>query len=471
MIAAAALALTGCVGVPPGGLPEPAAPRAVGAERTLGDQAAADWPDGRWWRSFGDPQLDALIDEGLAASPDVAAALARLGKASALARQAGAAGLPSLDVQGGVNWRKESYNMGFPRAFQPQGWNDYGNLAAVAGFDPDLWGRNRAALAAATSQQRASAIDLDQARLALAGAIASAYADLHRLHEARELARQTLAMRVATETLIAQRAEAGVENRSGTRLAQAQSASARAMLAATEQELAIRRNQIAALVGAGPDRGLTITPPALSAPSGLGLPKDATTALVARRPDVAAARERVAAAASRIKAARADFFPAIRLEALVGVQSLGVGNLFSGGSDFGSAGPAISLPLFRGGELAGRYRGARADFDLAVADYDRTVIDAYRQVADAVTARRFVAERLADARAARSASESAYDLAQLRYRAGLSAYLDVLAVEDRAIDARRMASELEAAARDADIALIRALGGGFQPAPDPVTKD
>jgi NodT family efflux transporter outer membrane factor (OMF) lipoprotein len=469
----AVLAMTAaCVGAPElGAPPRPRAAGDIASVQSLAGEAAAQWPADNWWTTFGDPQLTALIEEGLAHSPDMAAATARLRKAAALAQVAGAASLPSLGAQGSASLRKDSYNYGFPKEFLTQGWQDYGDMAGVAGLDLDIWGRNRAALAAATSDRRAALLDAAYARLVLAAGIAWGYADLQRLVERRDVARSAIAMRQASQKLVNDRSDQGLEAVGGRRLSLAQTANAQADLAAIEQELAVRRNQLAALVGAGPDRGLLISDPALAPSAALGLPAGATTDLVGRRADVVAARERVEAAASRIKAARADFFPSLRLEALVGVQSLGMDALFRSGSTYGRAGPAISLPLFRGGELKGRFGSARADFDLAVADYDARVLAAYQQVADAVSARRFVVERLALARTAQEASKEAYGVALLRYRGGLSTYNDVLVVEDRVIQASRTTSDIEGAARQADIALIRALGGGFAAADSANAKE
>jgi NodT family efflux transporter outer membrane factor (OMF) lipoprotein len=277
---------------------------------------------------------------------------------------------------------------------------------------------------------------------------------------------------------VADRRANGLETRGSERQADATLFSAKAQLAAADQAIAVRQHQIAALIGAGPDRGLAIARPRLGRPGPLGLPADVTTNLVARRPDVAAALARTEAAAKRIKVARADFFPAIRLSALIGVQSLGYQTVlqngaFSGGSSsfadtlfkkdslFGNAGPAVSLPIFHGGALSGQYRGVRAAYEEAVASYDRTVLGAYQQVADAVTGRRTLDQRLTDARAALTASEEAYDIARQRYEGGLNTYLDVLNVEDQLLAARQTVAELEASAFTLDIALIRALGGGF----------
>jgi NodT family efflux transporter outer membrane factor (OMF) lipoprotein len=313
--------------------------------------------------------------------------------------------------------------------------------------------------------------------LALTTGVADAYADLARLYDQRAIQQRALDIRAASQKLVTQRQRNGLETRGSVRQADATVASARATLAGIDQSIAVRRHQIAALIGAGPDRGLAIAQPRLGNLAPLGLPADVTTNLVARRPDIAAALARTEAAAKRIKVARADFFPAISLSALVGVQSLGyntsftdpsvtgprsfLDTLFSKDSLFGTVGPAISLPIFHGGELRGRYRGARAAFDEAVANYDKTVLGAYREVADAVISRRILDQRLTEARAALAASEEAYAIAQKRYRGGLFTYLDVLNVEDQLLAARQSVAELEASAFTLDIALIRALGGGF----------
>lgn len=460
-LAALLLATASCASVPDlGPKPLPREPQSVAAERSLPASAAA-WPRDAWWQDYGDAQLTALIEEGLKASPDVATAAARYRRAAGLTQQAGAARLPSLDLRGQARMEKQSYNNGFPKEFLPQGWNDTGQVAANFNFDLDLWGKNRAALAAATSDQRAAELDLRQAELLLATGIASAYLDLARLGAERTLRQAELTLRDNSRKLVSDRVTQGLDMRGSLASAEAQAASARAAVTEIDQAIAVRRHQLAALVGSGPDRGLDIAVPALPAPPERGVPAGATTDLVGRRPDVVAARERVEAAAARIKVARADFYPAVSLTALVGFQSLGLSNLITSDSTFGQAGPAVTLPIFRGGALAGAYKGARAQYDEAVAAYDQAVLAAYQEAADAVTAQQAIAARLIDARAALASSNEAYVIARRRYDGGLSNYLDVLAVEDRLIQARTAVTELEAAARSADVALVRALGGGF----------
>lgn len=463
--AAALLASTMLVGAcasPPnlGARPEMAAADSfVSAQSLAGSNAA--WPQGQWWTGFGDAQLSALIEEAMAGAPDLAVARARLLAAQGYAQQAGAALLPGADVNGRAELAKQSYNNGFPRAFLPQGWNDTGSVSGSLSLDLDLWGRNRAALAAARSDVLAAQYERAEAQLVLSTGIASAYADLARLFNERDVRQSALVVREETLKLVSGRVAAGLDNRSELKQAEAAVPAARADLAATDEAIALTRNGIAALMGKGPDRGLAIARPRISGRAIAGLPQDVPVNLVGRRPDIAAARARVEAAGRRIDAAKADFLPNISLGALVGFQSLGLDNLVKGGSLMGNVGPAVSLPIFHGGELSGKYRVARATYDEAVADYDRTLIGALRDAADAAASHRMLAQRLDQAGQALADSEQAYFLARTRYEGGLSTYLDVLTAEERMLQYRLAFADLQSRAAVVDVSLIRALGGGF----------
>lgn len=459
---ALAFALAACVPVPDAGVrPAMHTPDTVEAAQTLAARGNTVWPPDQWWRLAGDPQLTALIEVGLGNAPQVAVAVARIRRAEAEAQRAGAARLPSIgaDAEGGL--RRQSGNNGIPAQFLPDGWKDYGQVSLTFGFDPDLWGRNRAAHAAATSEARAVVVDAAQARLVLSVAITAAYAELGRHLRERENAAAMLANRQSTRDLVAQRYSNGLENLANLRRADAEVAGAEQDLAAIDENIGLRRNQLAALVGAGPDRGRSITRPPLAPSTPGGVPTNVTTDLLGRRPDIVAARERVEAAASRVKVARAGFFPSINLGALIGLQALGLGNLVDSGSLFGAAGPAISLPIFQGGAIRAQYSGAWAAYDEAVANYNQTVVTAYQQVADAVTQRDAADKRLAAMRAALTASEDALALARRRYEAGLSSTFDVLASERNVHDLRLAVILLETNERGATLAMIRALGGGF----------
>ncbi len=439
----------------------------VAADQTLAPRGAGTWPPDQWWRRAGDPQLTALIEEGLVNAPQVAVAVARIRRAEAEAQRIGAARQPSVSAEVEAGVRRQGGSFGIPAQFLPGGWTDYGQASLSFGYDLDLWDRNRAALAAATSELRAATVDAAQARLVLSVAITAAYAELGRAWRERDNADAVLTNRRATRDLVAQREANGLDNRASLRLADADMAGAEQMLAAAEEAIIIRRNQLAALLGAGPDRGLTISRPPLSPSTPAGVPEGLTTDLLGRRPDIVAARERVEAAASKIEQARAGFYPSINLRALIGLQALGLGNLIDSQSVFGTVGPAISLPIFDGGGQKAQYRGATAAYDEAVANYNQTVITAYQQVADAVTQRDAADKRLGAARAALAASEDAFALVRRRYDASLASYLDVLASERGVQELRLAVIALETNERGATLATIRALGGGFDAADVP----
>ena len=159
--------------------------------------------------------------------------------------------------------------------------------------------------------------------------------------------------------------------------------------------------------------------------------------------------------------AKAQFYPNVNLAAAIGYQSLGISNLFLSGSSTGQVGPAISLPIFEGGRLQAGFRGARADYDEAVASYDGVLTQALEQVADAATSRKALDGRLTQSREALADNEKAYALALQRYRGGLSNYQSVLLVEDSLLQSRRTVADLQSRAVALDVQLIKALGGGF----------
>jgi len=462
--AAMAALLAACATVPPTGKMVSATAIASLDSRQSLTAAETPWPADGWWRAYGDTQLDGLIDEALSHSPDLAAARARLAKADALAGESRAALAPQVTANGQVQATKQSYNNGFPAAFVPKGYRDSARATLDFSYDLDLWGGKRAALAAAVGEARAAKVDSQAARLTLSAAVAEAYGDLAQGHADLDAARDALRIRQETLALIDSRLANRLENRGALLRAQSGVATATAQAAAIEESVALTRNRIAALMGEGPDRGLTIARPAAASLRAFGLPADVRVALVGRRPDLAAARLRAEAAGQKIKAAKADFYPNIRLSAFFGLQSLGLSAFSQSGSDIGGVGPAITLPIFDGGRLRAAYGAAGADYDSAIADYDQTLVKALREVADAAASSRALTQRLDESRKALEASRQAHDIALQRYQGGLSNYLDVLTAEDALIADQRAVADLQARAFLLDIALTRALGGGFQSA-------
>jgi len=447
-----------------GPLPEPKNETALARQKSFA-APAADWPARDWWTAYDDPQLNALIAEGLAGSPDIRVAEARVKEADAAAQQSGGALYPHLTANGSVSEARQSLNQGFPKAFQsflPHGWHDQGQITGNASYDLDLFGANRAQFAAATSDAAAVEVDLAGARLTLSTAIASAYANLEQLVADRAAAQESLSERDQSTELVRQRASQQLENEGELSQARSRSAGAKADLDQIDGQIALARNQLAALVGKGPDRGLDIALPGAAALKAFGVPATLGVDLIGRRPDIVAARLRAEAAGSRIKVAHAAYYPNINLNGDLGFQALGIANLISPASEIGQIGPAISLPIFDGGRIEGGYRNARAQYDEAVANYDKTLTQALHDVADALANQRELAAELADAKIALTESENAYRIATLRYQGGLSRYLDVLTSEDTLVVQRRRVADLQARAFGQDVALVHALGGGFE---------
>ena len=463
-IAIAALSLAACASLP--GEERKPQVRPASAYQTDKSYAApaADWPSDRWWEAYGDPQLTGLIDAALKDSPTLAEAEARLRSAEAQAQVARAATLPSLEGQGQVSETEQSLIEGFPPFIQqqlPRGYQPNGRLTLNANYDLDLFGKNRAALAAAVSDAEAARADAAQARLTLSTAVAQAYADLARLTAERAAAAEAVVNRQATSALTADRVRNGLDTRAELKQAEAATPASQADLEAIDEQSLLTRHKLAALLGEGPDRGLAIADPKPESIRAFGLPPDLKLHLLGRRPDIVAARLRAEAAAKRIDSARAAFFPDVTLSAYAGQQSLGLGQLFNPAAAIGSFGPAITLPIFEGGRLHGQLRGAHADYDAAVASYDATLTQALQDVADSAASVRSAQAQLAERRAALDAGEQAYAVARERYQGGLSSYVAVLTAENAVIDERRAFADAQARAFTLDIALVRALGGGF----------
>jgi NodT family efflux transporter outer membrane factor (OMF) lipoprotein len=454
--------LAGCAALPH--LPDDAKIKQPDALQSAASFSApvSEWPANGWWHRYGDSQLDQLIDHALAGSPTLAMARARLEAAQAMSQIAGASRLPQVSANAAAMEGKQSYNFLAPRAALPQGWNDYGTASLDFSWELDFWGKNRAAVAAAISDERASAVEVDQARLMLSAAIAQAYAELAHLYASRDTAARALDVRRQAAELIRQRQHEELETLATVRQAEAQQAAADAELQGADERIALQKNAIAALVGEGPDRGLTIARPSAKVDRVFGLPSQLAMDLIGRRPDLVAARLRAEAAAKRIDEDKAAFYPSINLVGSVGVMSLGLDNLAKGTSSFGGVGPAISLPIFNTERLQGQLRGAHAEYDAAVASYNATLVNALHEVADVVTSRKALDGQLASLQSSVASVEQAYQMVSKRYRGGLASYLEVLSVEDTLLSARRALADAQSRSLALDVALARSLGGGFQ---------
>jgi len=417
--------------------------------------------DGQWWLGFGDAQLNQLVDQAVAGNPNLQSALARLARARASTAIAEAANLPQLNGALDLTRQKFSATSIYP---PPLGGAtlENGSMQFSGSWEIDFFGKNRAALNAALGAANAAAADADAARVLLASNVARGYVQWARLNDQLIVAKRTLSQREETLSLVKDRVSAGLDTRLELRESEGGLPEARQQIEALGEQIAIAQHAIDALIGQ-PNATAALKPPLLQAIRSMPLQAALPADLLGRRADVAAARWRVEAALQDVKNAKAQFYPNVNLVAFAGFQSIGFGNLLHAGSQEWGVGPAIRLPIFEGGKLRANLRGKNADLDAAIESYNATVLDAIRDAADQVSSSLSITRQQTQQRSAQDAAEGAYAIAVQRYRAGLGNYLNVLTAETSVLVQRRQAVDLAARALETQIALARALGGGWQP--------
>lgn len=418
------------------------------------------WPSLDWAAQFGDPQLPKLIDEALAGNPSIAQAQARIAKASSYIESSRSTLMPRVDAK--YTWNRQLYssNALFPPPLGGQ-WYSENNALASASWDLDLWGKNRERLHTAVSQEKAAEADMQQARVTLASSIARTYNSLAQLYALRDIAQREIANRQTVGKITDGRVSAGLDTNVERQTARGNIATTQASLSDLEGQITTVRYQLAALLGKGPDRGLQIAQPVLNPGGAVALPDNLPADLVSRRPDIVAARWQVEAAMHDVKEAKAEFYPDVNLAAGFGFDAFGWGKFLNFASRQAQFSPAIHLPIFDGGALRAQLKGRYADFDLSVANYNQTLIGAMNDVATQVASIRAVDRQMDDAQRALDASTRAYDLAVIRYKAGLSPQLQVLNADSNRLASEQTVTNLKMRRRDMQFALINALGGGF----------
>lgn len=452
-----AMLLAGCSLAPDYAPPVTTAPAAY-KEAPAGWTAAAPQdaaPRGAWWSMFNDPVLDGLEARIEAASPTLAAAVARYDAARAAAGEAAADFYPTVSASGDVERARLSARR--PSATRSVRYTDT-TIGGSLAYEIDLWGRVRNSVRAAKADAQASAADLQSVRLSLHAALADAYFRLRGLDAEAALLRKTVDAFGRALELTRARHDGGAASGLDVNRAQTQLSDARAQISDVANRRAATEHEIAALVGLLPsDLALAETDDALGTPPTVSLvaPSD----LVQRRPDVAAAERRIAAANARIGVARAAFFPSLTLGGAAGFEAAR-GSLLDSPASFWALGPlAAVVDLFDGGRRAARVRISRADYDEAAAHYRETVLTAFRETEDQLAATRLLAVQAGDQRDAAAAAARTSDLAFTRYREGASDYLEVVTAQTAALSAQRAEISVQTARLRTIVALVRVLGG------------
>ena len=451
------LTLAGCAsssGIVPTAQPLPAISVGLDAAAPTAPAVAADW-----WRSFNDPALNELVERTVAGNPSLKVAQARLARAQAAVSANQSADGPQ--VNGGLDLTRQRFsgNSIYPPPLGGAILNT-GTLQLTASWELDFFGRNRAAIEAAVGAQRAAEADVQAARVLLASNVARGYVQLARLIEQRAVAQRSLAQRDETLGLIRQRVQGGLDTNVELRQGEGALPESRQQIEQFDEQISLTRHTLAALTAQAPT-ALDGLAPALTSVQAVPLPAAVPADLIGRRADIAAARWRVEAATKDVASAKAQFYPNINLTAFAGFASIGFDNLIKSGSEQYGVGPAIRLPIFDSGRLRANLRGKTADLDGAIESYNSAVIDAVHDVADQISSLQSIARQQQEQVRAAAAAESAYDLATQRYKAGIGTYLVVLSAETNVLSQRRLSTELKARALDSQVALIRALGGGY----------
>ncbi|GFE85508.1 outer membrane protein [Steroidobacter agaridevorans] len=423
----------------------------------------AHWPTSSWWQEFADPALDRLVVEALTGHPSIRIAQSRVLRADAIARETGGRLYPQLSANADLT-RLEP----FDTAVRPPGIErptvDAARMTLNFSYEFDFWQRNRAAFTAALSEAVAIEAEASDARNVLATAVTSTYVRLRAALSQLEIAQSGLKRRQHLLDLVQDRERAGLDVLVSVKQAQSEAEIAQADVVRMEHAVQLLRNQLAALLGSGPERA-----GALGSPLGFSyampeLPQIVPADLLGRRPDIVASRQRVTVAARNVQVARADFLPNVNLFALIGLDALAPTDFFSGTNRAWSAGAAVHLPLFDGGRLRARLDARSAEYDIAVEAYNATVLTAIREAADALTGLTKSTEALTPVNAALLSADEAYQLTLERYRNGLANYIAVLIAEN-ALQARQA---LNVQAREQQLVSLaltfKALGGGFEAA-------
>ena len=434
---------------------QPLAQEAVGLDTAVKAPALAP----EWWKGFREPAMDALVERALEGSPSLKVAEARIARSQANAAGARAAAGPQINGSADVTRQRLSATSIYP---PPLGGSTVtlANAQIGGSWEIDFFGRNRAAIESAIGSQRAAEADRAAARLLLAANVAHQYGVVGRLVEQREVAERQLQQRESMLALTKQRVDNGLDTNVELRQSEGTIPETRLLLEQLDEQLALARNALAALT-AQPPHALDHLVVHLQDVRALAPPADLPADLLGRRPDVTAARWRIEAALGDVKVAKAQFYPNVNLAAFVGLTSIGLEQFLRAASEQYGAGPAIRLPIFDSGRLRANLRGKAADLDAAIESYNGAVIEAVHDAADQIASLKSIERQRAEQVRAQASAESAYDLATQRYKAGLSTYLTVLNAESSVLGQRRLAVDLKARSLDTQLALIRALGGGY----------
>nr|WP_186351979.1 efflux transporter outer membrane subunit [Pseudomonas veronii] len=462
---ALSLAISGCIGT--GGI----APQdqALSANTLATDEAIqsaardARWPTAQWWQAYGDPQLNRWVELATHDSPSLAMAAARVREARAMAGIVESA--ESLQINSDTTLKRHNWpNDQFYGPGALSGSNTWDNNTSLGfSYALDLWGRESNATERAVDLAHMSVAEARQAQLELQNNVVRAYIQLSLHYANRDIVAATLAQQQQILDLANKRLNAGIGTHFDVSQAETPLPETHRQLDALDEEIALSRNQLAALAGKGPGEGARLQRPTLSLGAPLKLPSSLPAQLLGQRPDVVASRWQVAAQARGIDVAHAGFYPNVDLVGSLGYMATGGGMLgFLAGKKFNyNVGPAITLPIFDGGRLRSQLGEASAGYDIAVAHYNQTLVNALKGISDQLIRRESMDKQKGFAAESVASAQKTYDIAMIAYQRGLTDYLNVLNAQTLLFRQQQVEQQVQAARLTAHADLVTALGGGL----------
>ncbi|MBP7517176.1 MAG: efflux transporter outer membrane subunit [Desulfobulbus sp.] len=459
-----AVALGGCAAVGPD-YSEPQLAVPAGWSAGTGTDAMDAVLLARWWHGFGDPVLDRLVADALAANLDLAQARARLREARARRGVAGAALAPSVDAslsgsrsrssgQSGSGSTRELYSAGFD-----------------ASWELDVFGGLRRSVEAAQADLEASVESLSDTRVSLAAEVALNYIDLRTAEQRLAIAEESIAYRGENHQIIRWRQQAGLVSELDLAQATTDLESTRAVLPPLRTAVIEAKNRLAVLLGRNPgeleslvhaDRPIPLAAAEIVA----AIPADT----LRQRPDVRAAERRLAAQTARLGEAEAARYPSFRLSGSLGLEALELDALADRGANTHSLFGGITAPVFNAGRIAANIEIQDALVEQARLAYRAAVLAALEEVENALTAVANTDARRAKLAEAAAAARTTLAIAEYRYASGLADFLSVLDAQRTQLSLDEQLAGSTGELARAQVRLYKALGGGWSTEPLPAKE-
>jgi multidrug efflux system outer membrane protein len=432
------------------------------AWRTPATTRAASTVSATWWKGFRSAELDALIDDTLAASFDIQAAVARVRQADAQLTSAGATLLPTLGATASDAWTRGAVTQRTATGRTAAVYTETRayTLGPTASWEIDFWGQLRATRDAAAAAALGSRFDRQTVVLTTVTSVANTWFQALALQDRLNVADRNLSDSEEILAAIRARQDAGTASLLDVSQQAALVAGLRAQVPALRSQLEQQINALGVLIGRPPS-AITVRPGTLNA---LALPEIAPglpSSLLARRPDVASAEAQLIAANANIRAARAAFFPQVTLSGSAGWQNLALATLFGPGSLFAAATVSATQTIFDNGAKGAALEQARGRYDELLADYRKAVVQAFTDVENGVVAYQLATDQEALERDAVTTAQQAADIARAQVMAGTSDMVTALQAQTTLYTDLDLLAQVRLARFQALLNLYKALGGGW----------